>query len=126
MLRVTSVMMRRRKELIGWSGTLLLVGLAVACSINPQPLPPDAPPGYDAGTATAPGTGGADTNEGTDASLSAGASPDGGAVFTGSDAAAEDGGEPEVDGGDGGDGGESDAGDASPDTDGGTDAGDAG
>ncbi len=123
MLRVTSVMMRRRKELIGWSGTLLLVGLAVACSINPQPLPPDAPPGYDAGVASTPGSGGSDTNEGADAGAMLGASADGSAAAVSDAGVEEDGAAPEIDGGDGG---ESDAGDASPDTDGSPDASDAG
>jgi hypothetical protein len=116
MLRVTSVMMRRRKELIGWSGTVLLVGLAVACSINPQPLPPDAPPGYDAGVVSAPGTGGSD-NEGSDAAASVGTSADAGVPGDEPDgaAAALDAGVPETDGGDAGDGGEGDASDDASD-----------
>ncbi len=107
MLRVASVKMRRG-ELIGCLVTGLLVGLAVACSINPQPLPPDQYT-YDASSAATPGNG--DTSEDGDASLAVGnpAGDAGSATGASADASANGDGGIEADGGDASD----DAGDAS-------------
>jgi hypothetical protein len=117
MLRVASVKMRRGGW-IGWLGTGLLVGLAVACSINPQPLPPDQYTGDEgagdaSAGATTPGNGGTTEADGGVAL----ADSDGGASMppgTEADASTTDGGT-EPDGGDAGDAGDAGQGDAEPD-----------
>ncbi len=116
MLRVASVKMRRGGW-IGWLGTGLLVGLAVACSINPQPLPPDQYTGDegagDASTgATAPGNG--STTE-ADGGVALAAGDGGNNPGTNEDASTADGGT-EADSGDASDdAGDAGEGDASPD-----------
>ncbi len=114
MLRVASVKMRRG-ELIGCLLTGLLVGLAVACSINPQPLPPDQY-SYDASSAAAPGNGDTAEDDGG-ALVNGGSSPDAGAAAA-VDASVNSDGGIEADGGDASD----DAGDAN-EADAETDAG---